>query len=214
MTDPFTFDPRAPESKSPYGAVPAGTRVRFTVRPLRARGFSRVVLSARFEGWEDAVEERVLPWTGLEGERDLFSGTLDTGDYVGLVWYTLRMDGLDGRRAELGEYQLTVYDGSEAVPAWFGEGLTYQIFPDRFRRRSVPDPAGMVGGRWVHPDWREEPVYLPDEHGGDPQPGLFRRQSGRSAGKTALSPGAGGGYPLLLPHLRGSGEPPLRHRRL
>ncbi len=165
MTDPFTFDPRAPESKSPYGAVPAGTRVRFTVRPLRAQGFSRVVLSARFEGREDAVEERVLPWTGLEGERDLFSGTLDTGDYVGLVWYTLRMEGLDGRRAELGEYQLTVYDGSEAVPAWFGEGLTYQIFPDRFRRRSVPDPTGMVGGRWVHPDWREEPVYLPDEHG-------------------------------------------------
>ena len=165
MTDPFTFDPRAPESKSPYGAVPAGTRVRFTVRPLRARGFSRVVLSARFEGREDAVEERVLPWTGLEGERDLFSGTLDTGDYVGLVWYTLRMEGLDGRRAELGEYQLTVYDGSEAAPAWFGEGLTYQIFPDRFRRRSVPDPTGMVGGRWVHPDWREEPVYLPDEHG-------------------------------------------------
>ena len=165
MTDPFTFDPRAQESKSPYGAVPAGTRVRFTVRPLRARGFSRVVLSARFEGREDAVEERVLPWTGLEGERDLFSGTLDTGDYVGLVWYTLRMEGLDGRRAELGEYQLTVYDGSEAAPAWFGEGLTYQIFPDRFRRRSVPDPTGMVGGRWVHPDWREEPVYLPDEHG-------------------------------------------------
>ena len=29
---------------------------------------------------------------------------------------------------QLGPYQLTVYDGGEEVPAWFGEGMTYQIF--------------------------------------------------------------------------------------
>ncbi len=165
MTDPRTFDPRDPSCKSPYGAVPSGTAVRFTVRPLRAWGFSRVTLSARFESRANEIIPCSLAWSGLERERDCFSGALETGDYVGLVWYTIRMEGLDGRWAELGEYQLTVYDNSEEVPAWFGEGVTYQIFPDRFRRLHVPDPAGMVGGRHVHTGWYEEPEYLPDANG-------------------------------------------------
>ena len=62
-----------------------------------------------------------MPWRGLEGDRDVFAVTLETGDYVGLVWYSFRLEGLDGRREELGPFQLTVYDGAEEVPAWFGE---------------------------------------------------------------------------------------------
>ena len=96
---------------------------------------------------------------------DQFRGTLDVGTYVGLIWYSFVLEGLDGRRAELGPYQLTVYQGEEAVPTWFGEGMTYQIFPDRFCRSRIPDPAGLVGGRTVHQDWADEPVYRPDEHG-------------------------------------------------
>lgn len=106
-----------------------------------------------------------MPWRGLEGDRDVFAVTLETGDYVGLVWYSFRLEGLDGRREELGPFQLTVYDGAEEVPAWFGEGVTYQIFPDRFRRTRVPDPTGTVGGRSVHTGWEEEPVYRPDSNG-------------------------------------------------
>ena len=106
-----------------------------------------------------------MPWTGLDGDRDLFSCALDTGDYVGLVWYSFRLERLDGKALELPERQLTVYDGAHSVPAWFGEGVTYQIFPDRFRRTCVPDPAGMVGGRSVHTGWFEEPVWQPDARG-------------------------------------------------
>ena len=87
------------------------------------------------------------------------------GTYVGLVWYSFVLEGLDGRRAELGPYQLTVYQGEEAVPTWFGEGMTYQIFPDRFCRSRIPDPTGLVGGRTVHQNWEDEPVYRPDERG-------------------------------------------------
>ena len=79
-----------------------------------------------------------MPWSGLDGSRDRFTCTLDTGDYLGLVWYSFRLEGLGDRSLELGEYQLTVYDGTQAVPPWFGEGVTYQIFPDRFRRTGVP----------------------------------------------------------------------------
>ncbi len=160
-----TFDSRSSAYKRPYGAVASGTKVRFTLRPPRLAGYSRCTLTARleFEG-ERRIEVR-LPWVGMEGGRDLFSGTLDTTGYVGLIWYSFRLERLNGGGEESGERQLTVYDGSEKVPEWFGEGVTYQIFPDRFHRLSVPDPAGMPGGRWVHRRWEEEPAWGPDGSG-------------------------------------------------
>ena len=139
--------------------------MRFTLRPRRREGFVRGKLSARWEFDANRMTQLALPWVGLEGERDLFSGTLETGDYVGLVWYRLRLERLDGTWEETEELQLTVYDASQEVPTWFGEGVTYQIFPDRFCRLNLPDPAGLVGGRQVHPQWEEEPEYRPDERG-------------------------------------------------
>ena len=162
---PQYFDPADPRCKAPYGAAPSGTRVRFTLRPPCSAGFSRGFLTARWEFDGDRVTELALPWTGRDGAVDCFSGELDTAGYVGLVWYTLRLEGIDGRSWQSPEFQLTVYDAEERVPGWFGEGVTYQIFPDRFRRLTVPDPAGMVGGRWVHQGWEEEPEYRPDHNG-------------------------------------------------
>lgn len=165
MFDLLTYRSTSSQYKEPYGAVPSGTSVRFTLRPNRAEGFSRGFLIARFEFRNNEVTEIPMPWEEMELDRDLFSCTLDTGDYVGLLWYSFRLEGLDGRRKESQEYQLTVYDGEEAVPAWFGQGLTYQIFPDRFCRSKLPDPTGMVGERWVHKNWEEEPEFRPDERG-------------------------------------------------
>ena len=51
------------------------------------------------------------------------------------------------------------------TPDWFGRGVSYQIFPDRFCRSRIPDPAGMVGDRTVHENWADTPDYLPDETG-------------------------------------------------
>ena len=165
MTDTLLFDPRDERYKSPYGAVSAGTVVHFALRPERAQAFSRAVLTARFESRANELVRIFLPWSGWDGERDVFAGSLPTGDYVGLIFYSFRLEGLDGRTRTLGEYQLTVYDGCEQVPAWFGEGTCYQIFPDRFRRSRIPDPGGMVGGRSVHAAWQEEPEYRPDARG-------------------------------------------------
>ena len=165
MTDPAIFDPRDLKFKNPYGAVPSGTVVCFTLRPPRAGGFSRGRLTARFESRNNEEQIIPLPWVDSQLGVDQFRGTLDVGTYVGLVWYSFVLEGLDGRRAELGPYQLTVYQGEEAVPTWFGEGMTYQIFPDRFCRSRIPDPTGLVGGRTVHQSWEDEPVYRPDERG-------------------------------------------------
>lgn len=165
MLDPATFHPRDPRCKNPFGAVASGRKVTFTLRPPRVDGYISATLTARLEQEGDRRLEIPLPWTGLDGSRDLFSGVLDTGSYVGLIWYSLRLRRLSGTGEESGEFQLTVYDGSEAVPSWFGEGVTYQIFPDRFCRSRIPNPMGMPGGRWVHQSWEEEPAFGPDEHG-------------------------------------------------
>ncbi|MBO5339961.1 MAG: alpha-glucosidase C-terminal domain-containing protein [Oscillospiraceae bacterium] len=164
MSQPV-YNSRDLRYKSPYGAVPSGTKVRFTLRPQRALGFSRGWLTARFEMRGDETVTVPMRWEDSELGIDVFSGELDTGDYVGLVWYSFVLEGLDGRRQEVGEHQLTVYDGAQTVPDWFGQGVTYQIFPDRFFRTRIPDPAGMVGGRTVHQSWDEEPEYRPDEKG-------------------------------------------------
>ena len=165
MLDAQTFDSRDVRYKQPYGAVPSGTRVNLALRPLRTGGFSEGMLIAYFESRNEERLEVPMEWKGMDGDRDVFGVVLDTGDYVGLVWYSFRLMGLDGRREELGPYQLTVYDGTDRVPGWFGEGMTYQIFPDRFRRSRIPDPAGMVGGRTVHQDWNEAPEYRPNHRG-------------------------------------------------
>ena len=159
------FDPRDTKYKKPYGAVPSGTTVRFALRPDRAEGFSRAVLTARFEQSCDRVVTVELPWRACPKGVDIFAGKLDVGDYVGLIWYSLRLERLNGSAWTSPEYQLTVYDSADQPASWFGEGVTYQIFPDRFCRLSVPDPTGMVGGRTVHQNWEEEPEYRPDEKG-------------------------------------------------
>ena len=122
MCDPQTFDSRDSRYKRPYGAVPSGTRVELALRPPRAGGFSAATLIAYFEHRDEERRELPMPWRGLEGDRDVFAVTLETGDYVGLVWYSFRLEGLDGRREELGPFQLTVYDGAEEVPATLIQG--------------------------------------------------------------------------------------------
>ena len=134
MTTTDIFDSRDPRCKTPYGAVASGVPVTLTLRPPRRAGWSRAFLRARFEFLDNAVRTLPMPWTGLDGDRDLFSCTLETAGYLGLVWYSFRLERQDGQGVELPERQLTVYDGTAEVPGWFGEGVTYQIFPDRFRR--------------------------------------------------------------------------------
>ena len=165
MNHPPIYDSRDSRYKTPYGAVPAGTVVQFTLRPPRKAAFSHARMTARFESREDETVVFDMPWGGIDLDQDLFQVQLDTGDYIGLVWYSFLLTGIDDRKQELGPYQLTVYDGTEQVPAWFGEGMSYQIFPDRFHRSRIPDPTGLVGGRWVHQSWEEFPEYRPDYRG-------------------------------------------------
>ena len=76
MSDPLVYDSRSVRFKSPYGAVPSGTQVTFTLRPLRSEGYSRGKLTARLEQRDNQIITVELPWTDTELGRDAFSGVL------------------------------------------------------------------------------------------------------------------------------------------
>ena len=174
MLDPFVFDSRSESCKKPYGAVPCGTAVSYTVRPLRREGWSRCVLVTQRE-FSGQTAELELPYTGQDGDRNRFSGIFSAPAEPELVWYWFRLFREDGSSILLdrsgyhgGEnvqsWQLTVYEES-STPAWFGCGVVYQIFPDRFCRLELPDPAGMVGSRTIHENWSDLPDWRPDAQG-------------------------------------------------
>ena len=174
MLDPFVFDARSESCKKPYGAVPCGTAVSYTVRPLRREGWSRCVLVTQRE-FSGQTAELELPCTGQDGDRNRFSGIFSAPAEPELVWYWFRLFREDGSSILLdrsgyhgGEnvqsWQLTVYEES-STPAWFGCGVVYQIFPDRFCRLELPDPAGMVGSRTIHENWSDLPDWRPDAQG-------------------------------------------------
>ena len=174
MFDPFVFDSRSESCKKPYGAVPCGTAVSYAVRPLRREGWSRCVLVTQRE-FSGQTAELELPCTGQDGDRNRFSGIFSAPAEPELVWYWFRLFREDGSSILLdrsgyhgGEnvqsWQLTVYEES-STPAWFGCGVVYQIFPDRFCRLELPDPAGMVGSRTIHENWSDLPDWRPDAQG-------------------------------------------------
>ncbi len=172
MNTPSVFDSRDPRYKQPYGALLCGKEWSLTCRPLSSEGFTHcsVVIRREFAGHEMEAE---LPFTGFQEDRAVFSLSLIPFQTPELAWYWFRFwrdDGtgclLDktGYRSE-GEpvpWQLTVYEESR-TPAWFGEGVTYQIFPDRYCRLDLPDPAGLIGERWVHQDWDDLPAWRPED---------------------------------------------------
>lgn len=174
MRDPFVFDSRSEFCKKPFGAVPCGSEVVFMSVPSPWDGYSRCVLVARREFSGEEIQMELLP-EAVDGERTRFTGVLTAPTEPELLWYHFRLIRSDGSMAlldqsgwqetgEIQSWQLTVYEKT-ATPLWFGGGVVYQIFPDRFCRLSLPDPTGLVGNRWVHENWNDQPVWAPDSDG-------------------------------------------------
>ena len=156
------FNSRDPACKSPFGAAPCGTEVSFSVfaGPEEVTG-GQLLLLEEFSG-----QERAIPMTWADGALRCVYRTPEEPE---LVWYAFSLTRPDGQVLRLdknsGRWQLTVYDGQSRTPGWFGQGVSYQIFPDRFCRSRMPRPEGMVGRRTVHENWAGTPDYLPDAQG-------------------------------------------------
>ena len=154
------FDSRDPACKSPFGAVSCGTEVSFAV----FFSAEEDIIAGEMRIFEEfAGENRVIPLLAAEGAWRCVYTAPHTPE---LAWYRFVMTRRSGEELDLGgPRQLTVYDGSGTTPAWFGAGVSYQIFPDRFCRSRMPDAAGLVGDRTVHENWEDTPDYLPDAAG-------------------------------------------------
>ena len=161
------FDSRDVRYKDPFGAVSCGAEVRFALgadEPLEA---CCLLVRQEFAGLEQEVP--------LSPSGDGWSGVLTAPVEPELIWYAFRVRRPDGSLLWLGRngcggeadrqrWQLTVYEPTH-TPDWFGRGVTYQIFPDRFCRLAVPDGHGMVGQRLVHQRWDDTPQWQPDKAG-------------------------------------------------
>ena len=202
MSDAFVFDPRDIRYKSPFGAAACDTEVTFTLRPLRREGFVSAELLCLCEF---STRELTIPLPAIGDQGDLFCGTLTVPATPDLLWYGFRFTRRDGSAVYLGRngychasdlqrWQLTVYDGESVTPQWFGRGITYQIFPDRFCRSRLPDPSEMVGERLVHRQWSDAPLYRPEQgevtnrdfFGGDLQGIISKLDYLQSLGVTTL----------------------------
>ena len=168
------FDPRDLLFKSPFGAVPCGTDVSFCFRPERGAAVTRCELLAHGEFADQWTTVELTP--AQEDGHVAYRGIYTAPDDVELVWYHFRLSWADGGTSCYGKnglcawdavepWQLTVYDDTHKTPAWFGRGVTYQIFPDRFRRAKSRDVAGLVGPRTLHENWDELPEYRPNAEG-------------------------------------------------
>ena len=170
MSEPFVFDSRCTACKEPFGAVQCGEDITLRCRPLQSEGFTHCAVVMKNDYTGEVIEIELFP-RALDGDRVRFYTSFPAPDEPQLVFYHFKLwrdDGsgcvLDktGYRSDggLDPWQMTVYRKSH-TPFWFGAGVTYQIFPDRFCRTSIPDPTGMIGGRRVHQDWDEDPEWEP-----------------------------------------------------
>ena len=169
--------------KNPFGAVKVGTVVTFRLRiseHIKA-------LKCYIAMWK---QNDRLPDVEMEKERidengdAIYVAKFKTPKDPAVLWYHFVLESFDekyfyanndsqsGGEGILVEssprsYQLTVYK-EDSSPAWFKEGIAYQIFPDRFNRGSdyekrkedtMKRAEGKDLGKVFVDDWYKTPRY-------------------------------------------------------
>lgn len=175
MNNFIPFDSRQEFFKTPFGSVPTGTPVRFTVCLPRGMGCTGVTLVLREDGAAHA-SRFAFSWRSTDGETELWD-CVSAVENAGLYWYHfdysvpwgtghifLAERGVGCLSGSDRDWQLTVYDRSFQTPGWLRGGLIYQIFPDRFycsgeKKKNVP------ADRILRDDRENLPYWRPDENG-------------------------------------------------
>jgi len=176
--------------RSPFGAVPCGTRLF-----LRIDIISQVPAGECFlRLWEKDHGKHLVNMNCREIRlgnkiKQSFEVEYPMPDVPGLVWYFFHINigdkvyyyGNNGERlggqgelqnVEPHSYQITVFRLSKA-PQWFKDGVIYQIFVDRFCKGRVEEqskdlvstPSIAQKQGLLHLDWNDNPFYIKDEQG-------------------------------------------------
>ena len=168
------FDPSAAEDKSPFGAVRTGTVLSFRLHPAAALRITGAALHL-FCSFADRWEHIPLTDEGEEHGEHIFRCRYAAPEVGELIFYHFLVFFEDGserisdafgfcENREIVPFQQTVYAAARPCPSWYGEGVSYQIFPDRFYRSGeAPELRGMIGKRVLHERWGETPVAAPRE---------------------------------------------------
>ncbi|MEM5768287.1 MAG: alpha-amylase family glycosyl hydrolase, partial [Bacillota bacterium] len=167
------FDSKSELDKLPFGAVPAGTSVRFGLRmaeTLEATSLSLVVI----RDTDRLVSEQALSPVWTERGYTRWEGSFVFTE-TGLYWYHFKALTAESARViektsagasfatgEPRSWQLTAYAPDYTTPDWIKRGAFYHIFVDRFKKGgNRPVRAGAL----AREDWGGVPVYLPDARG-------------------------------------------------
>ncbi len=167
--------------RTPFGAAPVSSKITLSIDAQLPEG-SRVFLRL----WQD--EEIRLPMFPGEDGRPTVLLTLP--EEPGILWYYFIVETADktfyygktsdtkGGSGQITEtppnsWQITVYHPMK-LPAWYGNSVAYQIFPDRFhrgtdwelRQSNAAHQAGWRGPkRLIVQDWNDTPFYCKDSAG-------------------------------------------------
>lgn len=141
------------------------------------------ISSIHLRTWTENQHERLYP---LESQGDGFYSITKAWDEPQIVWYSfvvtltggrvLRVGAQDGHeggeavtydRLDVPSFQITVYKHRSTRPAWYEQGMVYQIFPDRYardenwRKRTETALAVPRKGipRRIVDDWNTPPRY-------------------------------------------------------
>ncbi|MEA4894527.1 MAG: glycoside hydrolase family 13 protein [Oscillospiraceae bacterium] len=171
--DEIMFDSRCELDKLPFGAVSAGTSVRFGVRASESLNISVVKLILINDTNGQVSASGLSPvWTEHGFTRFEGSFTFET---KGLFWYHFtavsggterviekKANGAGFAGGEPCSWQQTVYSPDYTTPEWIKGGAFYHIFVDRFKKSGgqIPKP-----GTELRNDWGGIPNYKPDENG-------------------------------------------------
>lgn len=173
MSEVF-YNSRSELDKLPFGAVAAGTELRFGIRLHKCAQVSAVrLVIKRDEDGKRSVFPLSLLWQEGGFARFECSAVLEAS---GLYWYffevdanggTLCVERSDDNTARFASsepccWQLTVYENDYTTPEWIMGGAFYHIFVDRFAKSGeLPLHEGAIR----RSDWGGTPEYRPDEHG-------------------------------------------------
>ena len=164
-------------NKKPYGASVQNQETRITFPVDNSLQIKRVFVVLRQvfgEGGEVAGDclRYELPYSHSDETQDFFVGAFSLSEW-GIWYYRFEgefangdlaffgrgLDGIAVRGDWLPEWQLTVTKCGYKTPNWAKQGVTYQIFADRFCK--VGDKPFTKKGR-LHGDWYERPDIAED----------------------------------------------------
>lgn len=158
--------------RNPFGAVKKGTKVEIT---LETEVFSKVDLNLTL--FDGRKEDIVMCYEDMGNLGARYKAEIDTKEELGLInyYFTIENKGHEyfyGNNEESlgGEgkiyienpkpYQITVYK-EQSIPAWYKEGVVYQIFVDRFFNGNEDGHINSPKrNSFIYSNWYDEPMYI------------------------------------------------------